>query len=109
MDARNIDIKGLIDKKFSVLDYDIRRDNKGNPNWIKCLIGIDEVVDGVLTGKIEARAFHGNYQGIINFVLACEAKYGKSVILPIEDVEIENQCGYIFKDSTNQLKYIGDD
>lgn len=109
MDARNIDIKGLIDKKFSVLDYDIRRDNKGNPNWIKCLIGIDEVVDGVLTGKIEAREFHGNYQGIINFVLACEAKYGKSVILPIEDVEIENQCGYIFKDSTNQLKYIGDD
>lgn len=109
MDARNIDIKGLIDKKFSVLDYDIRRDNKGNPNWIKCLIGIDEVVDGVLTGKIEAREFHGNYQGIINFVLACEVKYGKSVILPIEDVEIENQCGYIFKDSTNQLKYIGDD
>lgn len=106
MDARNIDIKGLIDKKFSVLDYDIRRDNKGNPNWIKCLIGIDEVVDGVLTGKIEAREFHGNYQGIINFVLACEVKYGKSAILPIEDVEIENQCGYIFKDSTNQLKYI---
>lgn len=109
MDARNIDIKGLIDKKFFVLDYDIRRDNKGNPNWIKCLIGIDEVVDGVLTGKIEAREFHGNYQGIINFVLACEVKYGKSVILPIENVEIENQCGYIFKDSTNQLKYIGDD
>lgn len=106
MDARNIDIKGLIDKKFSVLDYDIRRDNKGNPNWIKCLIGIDEVVDGVLTGKIEAMEFHGNYQGIINFVLACEVKYGKSAILPIEDVEIENQCGYIFKDSTNQLKYI---
>lgn len=106
MDARNIDIKGLIDKKFSVLDYDIRRDNKGNPNWIKCLIGIDEVVDGVLTGKIETREFHGNYQGIINFVLACEVKYGKSAILPIEDVEIENQCGYIFKDSTNQLKYI---
>lgn len=106
MDARNIDIKGLIDKKFSVLDYDIRRDNKGNPNWIKCLIGIDEVVDGVLTGKIEAREFHGNYQGIINFVLACEVKYGKSAILPIEDVEIENQCGYIFKDSANQLKYI---
>lgn len=106
MDARNIDIKGLIDKKFSVLDYDIRRDNKGNPNWIKCLIGIDEVVDGVLTGEIEAREFHGNYQGIINFVLAREVKYGKSAILPIEDVEIENQCGYIFKDSTNQLKYI---
>lgn len=106
MDARNIDIKGLIDKKFSVLDYDIRRDNKGNPNWIKCLIGIDEVVDGVLTGKIEAREFHGNYQGIINFVLACEVKYGKNAILPIEDVEVENQCGYIFKDSTNQLKYI---
>lgn len=109
MDARNIDIKGLLDRKFSIFDYDIRRDNKGIPNWIKCLIGIDEVVDGVSTGKIEAREFHGNYQGIINFVLACEIEYGKSAILPIEDVEIENQCGYIFKDSTNQLKYIGND
>jgi hypothetical protein len=24
----------------------------------------------------------------------------------LEDVEIENQCGYIFKDSTYQLEYI---
>ena len=27
-------------------------------------------------------------------------------MLPIEEVTIENQCGYIFKGSTNQLKYI---
>lgn len=106
MDARNIDIKGLLDKRFSIFDYDIRRDGKGDPNWIKCLIGMDEVIDGIPTGKIEAREFHGNYQEIINFVLACEAEYGKNIILPMEDVEIENQCGYIFKGSTNQIKYL---
>lgn len=30
-------------------------------------------------------------------------------MLPIEEVEIENQCGYIFKGSTNQLIYIEDE
>lgn len=29
-----------------------------------------------------------------------------SLFLPLEEVEIENQCGYIFKNSTNQLTYI---
>lgn len=29
-------------------------------------------------------------------------------MLPIEEVQIENQCGYIFRGSTNQIKYIED-
>lgn len=75
-------------------------------NWIKCLVGIEEVVEGEKTEKILAREFHGNYQGIIQFILACERAYGKQAVLPLEEVEIENQCGYIFKNSTNQLTYI---
>jgi hypothetical protein len=27
-------------------------------------------------------------------------------MLPLEEMEIENQCGYIFKGSTNQMEYI---
>ena len=38
-----------------------------------------------------------------------EKEYRKEDILPIEDAVIINQCGYIFKDSTNQLKYIEHD
>lgn len=34
---------------------------------------------------------------------------GNKQLLPLEDVEIENQCGYIFKGSTNQLEYISKD
>ena len=67
---------------------------------------MDEVIDGEKTGKILAKEFHGNYQGIIQFISACEKRFGKSALLPLEDVEIENQCGYIFKGSTNQLTYI---
>lgn len=29
-------------------------------------------------------------------------------MLPLEEMEIENQCGYIFKGSTNQMEYIDD-
>lgn len=107
MDARNILPKDLIGETISICDYEIRTDSKGNANWIKCLIGIDERDEaGEPTGKTLAREFHGNFQGIIQYILLCERTFGKKNILPLEDVEIENQCGYIFKDSTNQLEYI---
>lgn len=37
---------------------------------------------------------------------AWEKEFGRDQMLPIEDAVIENQCGFIFKGSTNQLKYI---
>lgn len=81
--------------------------NKNEPNWIKCLIGIPETnKEGIPTGRKLAREFHGNYQGIVNFISKCELTYGKDAILPITDVEIENRCGYVFKGSTNRLEYI---
>lgn len=106
MDARNIEIRDLVGIQISIYDYEIRTNAQKQPNWIKCLIGFDEVVDGQRTGKIEAREFHGNYQGIIQFISECEKQLGKKQILPIEEVQIENQCGFIFKDSTNQIKYM---
>lgn len=62
--------------------------------------------EGIPTGRKLAREFHGNYQGIVNFISKCELTYGKDAILPITDVEIENRCGYVFKGSTNRLEYI---
>ena len=106
MDARNIDMRDLVGQVITIYDYEIRYNTHNQPNWIKCLVVMDEVIDGEKTGKILAREFHGNYQGIIQFICACEKQFGKSVLLPLEDVEIENQCGYIFKGSTNQLTYI---
>lgn len=49
--------------------------------------------EGIPTGRKLAREFHGNYQGIVNFISKCELTYGKDAILPITDVEIENRCG----------------
>ena len=105
LDAKNIDIKTIVGRTISIRDYDIRKDAKGNPNWIKCLIGIEETENGEPTGRIAAYEFHGGFQYIIEFITACEKAFTKEGILPLEDVVIENQCGYIFKDSTNQLKY----
>lgn len=107
LDAPNISISELVGIKFMIRDYEIRRDKDGNPNWIKCLIGIPELdFNDVPTGKLLAREFHGNYQGILKWISLVETKFKKDEILPLIDVEIENQAGYIFKDSTHQLKYI---
>jgi hypothetical protein len=35
-----------------------------------------------------------------------DSTFGKNALLPLEEMEIENQCGYIFKGSTNQKEYI---
>ena len=72
----------------------------------KCLIGVEETKDGQPTGKTLAYEFHGNYQGLLQFILKCESEYGKQALLPMEEMEVENQCGYIFKGSTNQMTYI---
>lgn len=107
MDADSIDVKNLEGIVFDIVNYEIRSNNKNEPNWIKCLIGIPETnKEGIPTGRKLAREFHGNYQGIVNFISKCELTYGKDAILPITDVEIENRCGYVFKGSTNRLEYI---
>lgn len=101
LDADPIPIKTLAENgtKFTIHDYDVRfKQNK--PDWIKCLIGISE------DNKEKAYEFHGSYAGIANFIVACEAEFGKANMLPIEDVEVENRCGYVFKNSTNVIKYI---
>lgn len=108
MDAERIDVRDLADSGtvFTIYDYEIRRDREGKANWMKCLVGIAEYIDGQPTGQVLAREFHGNYSCLIEAMEAWEREFGRETMLPIEDVTIENQCGYIFKGSTNQLKYI---
>ena len=107
MDAKSIDMRELIGKEVALYDYDIRKSPGGEDNWIKMLIGIPEIdKNGNQTGRMHARETHGNYQYLIKFLRVCETQYGRSAMLPLEDITIENQCGYIFKDSTNQMKYI---
>lgn len=88
MDAPNKDIRDLVGLTIDIYDYEIRYNNQGQPNWIKCLIGVAEKDDNdEPTGRILAHEFHGNYQGIIQFIVACENRFGKSRMLPIEEVE----------------------
>lgn len=113
MDARNITVKELADNHIvhTVYDYKILKDTKGNPNWIKCIIGIPEVdaETGEQTGREEAREYHGNLQGIIRWICKLEREFGGRAFMPIEDGDIVNQCGYIYRGSTNQMEYITDD
>lgn len=105
--APNINPRDLAGKQFTIYDYDIKCDAKGTPNWIKCLIGVPEVgEDENPTGRMKAFEFHGSYMYIVEFMSMAEKAYGKKNLLPLEEMEIENQCGYIFKGSTNQIEYI---
>ena len=107
MDAPNINPRDLAGKQFTIYDYEIRTDAKGTPNWIKCLIGIEEKdEEGNPTGRMKAFEFHGSYMFIVEFMTMAEKAFGKKNMLPLEEMEIENQCGYIFKGSTNQIEYI---
>ena len=107
LDAPNVNPKDLAGKQFTIYDYDIKSDGKGTPNWIKCLIGIEEKdEEGNLTGRMKAFEFHGSYMYIVEFMTMAEKTFGKQNMLPLEEMEIENQCGYIFKGSTNQMEYI---
>lgn len=110
LDAPNINPRDLAGKQFTIYDYDIKCDSKGTPNWIKCLIGVPEVgEDENPTGRMRAFEFHGSYMYIVEFMTMAEKAFGKKNMLPLEEMEIENQCGYIFKGSTNQMEYIGDE
>ena len=107
LDAPNIAPKELEGKVFTIFDYDMKADAKGNNNWIKCLIGIPEMdEEGNQTGRMKAYEFHGSYMYIVEFITMAEKTFGKQNMLPLEEMEIENQCGYIFKGSTNQMEYI---
>ena len=110
MDAPNIKALDLArsGQTFTVFDYEIRKSEKtGEPNWIKMLIGMPEVTeDGELTGKTTAREVHGGMMGIVAWMWAAEQEYGKKTLLPLEDVRIVDECGYIFEGSTNQMQYI---
>jgi len=109
LDAPNINPRDLAGKQFTIYDYDIKCDSKGTPNWIKCLIGVPEVgEDENPTGRMKAFEFHGSYMYIVEFMTMAERTFGKKNMLPLEEMEIENQCGYIFKGSTNQMEYIDD-
>lgn len=108
MDAPNIPIKELVGIAHTVYDYKILNDSKGSPNWIKCIVGIPEYDKdtGEFTGREIAREYHGNFQGIIQWVCKLEKAFHGRSFMPIEDGVIENQCGYIYRGSTNQMHYI---
>lgn len=101
LDAPHMDIKDVCGKVVTIMDYELRRDKDNRPDWVKLLLSVP-AEDG--TGFL-AREVHGGFQYLAQFLEAAEATFGgREAIIPIEGAVIENQCGYIFKDSTNQIK-----
>lgn len=110
MDAKQVFPKDMVGVVMDVLDYEMRQNTRGENNWIKLLMCMDEIAqDGMPTGKKVVREMHGDLSGLYRYLSLCEKAFGgKRAILPIEEAEIENSCGYIFKGSTNMMMYLED-
>lgn len=133
IDAPEIDIKDLLGETFTLYRYRIK-EYKGKDNWIQCLIGskhqlplkevsernkkkdkvrtrptkkLKKIEDPKLPkGKEYAYEFHGNYQGLIQYIRALEDSVYRDNFMPLEKAEIVKDGEYIFKGSTNKIKYI---
>ena len=99
LDAPHISMKEVCGVALTIVDYDLRHGKDGKGGWIKFLFAIPTP-----EGVVLARESHGNFTYLIEFISMSEQEFGgKKAILPLEDVVIEDQCGYIFRDSTNQI------
>lgn len=109
MDVPSTTARELLGKKLIVVDYEIRKTVKGEDNWIKILFALDEEDSyGNLTGRKIVREIHGNYQGLYTYIRAVEKEFGVKKFLPIEDAELVEQSGFIFKGSSNTIEYYDD-
>lgn len=130
IDAPQIDIRDLLGVKFTLYKFRLKT-YKGHTNWIQCLIGTQVKIplkkdrprdfkDDSLpkatkklrkisnSDKEYAYEFHGDYQGLISYIKALmDAKPEDTYwFLPIEEAEIVKEGEYLFKGSTNRIKYI---
>ena len=113
-DAEVIHINELARHVFTIYDYELRETkNKDNQsvNWLRMLIGIPEFgEDGLPTGNVRRFVFKTEAVGMVQFMMKIDAVVKKTGHnpCPIEECEIENVCGYMFKDSTNREYYCTD-
>jgi len=110
LDAPNIQMKDIDGVDICILDYEMRTNKLGQVNWVKLLLMVKEkdIIKEAEGEKILIREVHGDYKGIYSYLLECEKEYKKEDILPLTNVRITNQCGYIFEGSTNQVKTLED-
>lgn len=117
-DHPQIPIDSLIKNNivFVIKDYEIRYDKNNEPNFIKLVILLRENIDheGNLIfdnnpfdntkNKVYIRLVQGNFKFICNYLIELEKLFGsKEKVLPMSEVSFINRCGYIFKDSTNEI------
>lgn len=131
IDAPEIDIRDLLGVTFTLYKYRLKA-YKGHTNWVQCLIGTSQKLplkkdrardahDDSLprsTKKLRKKSereyayeFHGDYQGLISYLKALTEHNPTEPnwFLPIEDAEIVKEGEYLFKNSTNKIKYLDRD
>lgn len=114
-DAEPISLPELAKSTFSIYDFELRfaKDRDGNqvPNWLRMLVGIPESdTSGNPTGKWLRYCCKTEATALVQYMyMVKELIDSGEPVMPLNNVEIENSCGYMFKGSTNREMYCSRD
>ena len=92
---------------FDVVDYEIRKNSAGEPEWCRLMMNLHVMKDG----KPMIRRVHmdGKYTHVVDFMSQLEAAYGPKAFLPMEDCKFIKVDGPAFEGSIEMNEWIPDD
>lgn len=108
-DAEPISIQELAKYKFNIYDFEIRYSvdkvtGEKKANWLRMLVGIKEIVDD--EEKYRRYCCKTTSDGMVDWMeLVRKAIEAGQASLPIDNCELENAIGYVFKGSTVREQY----
>ena len=111
-DAEPISLADLAKHRFNIYDFELKygKDKTtGNtvPNWVRLLVGIKETDEnGNYTKRYLRYCMKTESSAIVAYMAEIKnlVDSGYSV-LPLDDCELENAAGFMFKGSTNRERY----
>lgn len=112
-DAQPISIGDLAKLTFNIYDFELRfakckESGQQVANWVRLLVGVNETDEnGNYTGNILRYTMKTEAEDVVKFMEKVFLMMQGSTIpvLPINNCQLENAAGYIFKGSTNRETY----
>ena len=115
-DAEPISLPDLAKHRFNIYDFELRygKDKAtGNqvPNWVRLLVGVKEIDEsGNSTGRFLRYCIKTESSAIVSYMAEIKRIIDSGYsVLPLDDCELENAAGFMFKGSTNREKYCSRD
>jgi hypothetical protein len=106
-DAQPITIMELSKRPFNIYDFELRHDKDGKADWLKMLVGCSETgADGNPTGRYLRYQVKTEAEAVVQFMARVKEEIDAGrARLPLDNAELENAGGFMFKGSTDREMY----